>query len=529
MRCIKCETELRPEAHFCSVCGALQPTDQAPTGEAGNARPDDSSETGSEGQGASRIKRPPRVPRITQTALADADSVVLDAGSPALPASAPDWEDAETAEYAVLPSYTAPEGSAQVLEPLKSMSGPAWDPGGFSWPLPLQIIKGGRYRVEQVLHLAEDPATDENVYRVRDLQGYERCWSCGAEYSTEHTSDTFCRQCGADLFGRPLRMYERNLPAEEVASDAAPVEAAAEPVAEPSADAAPEEHRFVEGRRAYRVVLDIPEPSPFPSGPRLLVGMAADVGKTRPGEQNEDSLGVFTLTLGVDSRTYPVALAVVADGMGGHASGQEASQLVVRTLADFLLRQLALPFLAGSVSGDEADDVLKGLLYEGARAANLALCKANDDHDADSGCTLVAALVVNGTAFIVNVGDSRAYVLADGALRRITTDHSLVEQLIAGGIITPEERYTHPQRNQIFNSLGDDPELRPDTFVQRLQPGMRLLLCSDGVWEMVRDDELMRLLSDVADPQQAAEALIAHANENGGEDNISAILLEARA
>ena len=147
----------------------------------------------------------------------------------------------------------------------------------------------------------------------------------------------------------------------------------------------------------------------------------------------------------------------------------------------------------------------------------------------DSGCTLVAALVVGETAYLVNVGDSRAYALSGDELRRITVDHSLVEQLIAGGIITPEERYTHPQRNKIYKSLGDDPALQPDTFVQRLQPGMRLLLCCDGVWEMIRDDELARLLTEAPDPQQAAEALVARANENGGEDNISVIVLEARA
>jgi serine/threonine protein phosphatase PrpC len=414
---------------------------------------------------------------------------------------------------------------------------PAWDPDGFPWPLPLQIIKGGRYRVEALLQATADSTTGENVYRVRDLQGYERCWSCGAEYGAEHATDTFCRQCGADLFGRLYRMYEHRLPPGEAVGDTA-AQVVAEPAETASDDAgvaseslaAPlKEHRFIEGHRAYRVIPDVPEPSPFPNGPRLLVGAAADVGKTRPGEQNEDSLGVFLLSLGVDSRMYPVALAIVADGLGGHVSGQEASRLVVRTLADYVLRQLAPPFFAGSVTGEEAEEHVMGLLREAASAANVALCDANAAADADSGSTLVAMLVLGGTAYLANVGDSRAYALAAGELRRLTTDHSLVEQLIAAGIITPEERYIHPHRNQILKSLGDDPALQPDTFVQRLQPGMRLLLCSDGVWEMVRDDELARLLADAPDPQQAAEALVARANENGGEDNISAVVLEVRA
>ncbi len=463
----------------------------------------------------------------TQQALDEVEAEAL--------APATDWENAETAEYvAVAPPMSLPLASTPEVADASSPAS-AWNPGGFSWPLPLQIIKGGRYRVEQVIQSADDPATGENVYRVRDLQGYEKCWSCGADFGPERSSESFCAVCGADLYGRPLRMYERLVVEGDGAGSAeAPTgETADEDRAEhtPAAvdDAAPDEHRFIEGGRSYRVVPEVTKPSQFPMGARLLIGASADVGKTRVGEQNEDSIGVLTLTLGVDSRMAPVALVVVADGMGGHASGQEASRLVVRTLTDYVVRQLALPFLAGDVAGNEADEVLAGLLFEGARTANMALCQANAEAGTDSGCTLVAALVVGETAYLVNVGDSRAYALSGDELRRITVDHSLVEQLIAGGIITPEERYTHPQRNKIYKSLGDDPTLQPDAFVQRLQPGMRLLLCCDGVWEMVRDDELASLLTDAPDPQQAAEALVARANENGGEDNISVIVLEARA
>jgi serine/threonine protein phosphatase PrpC/predicted RNA-binding Zn-ribbon protein involved in translation (DUF1610 family) len=553
MNCIHCGAELRPGAHFCNACGA----DQTQPAEA--AAGDDA---GSEDKGATRLKRPARVPRPAPGATMEdardesdgdeaeqpreAQSATGAADTPDAPEGArtealttvPAWENVVTAEYmAVARPVSLPPASTPEM-PAAWMPLPQWNLGGISWPLPLQIIKGGRYRIEQVIQSSGDPATGENVYRVRDLQGYERCWSCGAEFGPEHSSESFCDACGADLYGRPLRMFERLVAEDDGAESAEGDEPSAgesnrsaesENALDAEGDATSDVHRFVESGRSYRVVPEATLQSPFPMGARLLVGASADVGKTRAGEQNEDSIGVLTLTIGVDSRMAPVALLVVADGMGGHSSGQEASRLVVRTLTDYVLRHLALPFLAGDVAGDDADDALKGLLFEGARTANAALCQANADQGVDSGCTLVAALVVGETAYLVNVGDSRAYALVGEELLRVTVDHSLVEQLIAGGIISPEERYTHPQRNKIYKSLGDDSALQPDTFVQKLQPGTRLLLCCDGVWEMVRDDELTNLLTEAPDPQQAAEALVARANENGGEDNISVIVLEARA
>jgi serine/threonine protein phosphatase PrpC len=169
------------------------------------------------------------------------------------------------------------------------------------------------------------------------------------------------------------------------------------------------------------------------------------------------------------------------------------------------------------------------LLRDAARAANVALCAANDAQQADMGSTLVAALIAGDSAWIVNMGDSRGYVYDDHGLRRVTKDHSLVEQLIDAGMIPPEERYEHPQRNQILKSLGADPRLEADIFPQELRPGTRILLCSDGVWEMVRDDELARILRESASTAEACERIVRAANENGGEDNISVVLLDVSA
>jgi serine/threonine protein phosphatase PrpC len=258
--------------------------------------------------------------------------------------------------------------------------------------------------------------------------------------------------------------------------------------------------------------------------------MATDTGASRTGEENEDSTGIFTLSTGHDSRIEPVTLCVVADGLGGHASGQEASRLAVRILAAHFLRSVALPYMSAPTGDDEEqmgfEAGLVPALKDGVEAANTTICARNAATGADMGSTCVAVLVYRDTAYFINAGDSRGYVLEDAGLRRVTTDHSLVEQLIASGLIPPEERYTHPQRNQIFRSLGDEPTMPLDTFTQKLRPGMRLLLCSDGLWEMVRDDEMARILRETASPQQACDLLINAANEHGGEDNISAIVVD---
>jgi serine/threonine protein phosphatase PrpC len=263
-------------------------------------------------------------------------------------------------------------------------------------------------------------------------------------------------------------------------------------------------------------------------GGRLIAAAASDIGLTRKGEINEDSALVLILNRVHESRTLPLGIFAVADGLGGHARGDRASRQAVKVLAHTILRQLALPLVASPADEPFDDSKVSQMLAEAAREANRALCAANHDTGQDAGSTLVAALVYGETAYIANVGDSRGYVLDDGKLRRITSDHSLVEQLVVGGMIHPNDVYTHPQRNQIFRSLGDDPEVMIDIFVQQLRPGMRLLLCSDGLWEMVHDPDLHDLLSSTDDLQTVCDSLIAAANAGGGEDNVTALVIEAR-
>jgi len=144
------------------------------------------------------------------------------------------------------------------------------------------------------------------------------------------------------------------------------------------------------------------------------------------------------------------------------------------------------------------------------------------------GSTLTGFMIVGDLAYIFNVGDSRTYMLRDGNLYQLTTDHSLVGQLVAGGLIEPDEVYTHPQRNQIFRSIGDKLNVQIDIFKQQIHPGDVLLSCCDGLWEMVRNPQITDILNNAPDPQSACAQLVEAANTNGGEDNISAVVVYVR-
>jgi len=258
----------------------------------------------------------------------------------------------------------------------------------------------------------------------------------------------------------------------------------------------------------------------------IAVGSRSDPGIKRKQKPNEDSLLAFTGERTHNSLPQQFGLFVVADGMGGHANGQDASRLAIQTMVDRIL-----PKLSSSEALDDAAFVQ--LLVYGVQQANIAVYERNMEHHADMGTTMTSAIVVGGMAYVANVGDSRTYMYREPeGLHKITHDHSVVASLVEAGIIRNEDIYTHPKRNQIYRSLGEKPDLEVDSFVETLQPGDKLLLCSDGLWEMVRDRDtqreldIQRILSvPTGDPKQTANALINAANNGGGEDNISAIVV----
>jgi len=158
--------------------------------------------------------------------------------------------------------------------------------------------------------------------------------------------------------------------------------------------------------------------------------------------------------------------------------------------------------------------------------ANRRITDLARERHSDLGTTIVAALLIGNQVTIANVGDSRAYLWHDNGLQVITRDHSLVMQLVAAGELALDDIYTHPRRNEIYRALGDArlTEEEVDIFALRLRPGDGLLLCSDGLWDFVRDPDIAAALAAPgADPQSVAFTLVDRANLNGGEDNISVI------
>ncbi|HVB24287.1 MAG TPA: protein phosphatase 2C domain-containing protein [Ktedonobacteraceae bacterium] len=252
----------------------------------------------------------------------------------------------------------------------------------------------------------------------------------------------------------------------------------------------------------------------------LRVGTALDPGITRKEKPNEDHLLAVhgTHTYNADYRPY--GLFVVADGMGGHANGQEASRLVIQHI-----RNAIIPTLLSNVDLDSKHS--KELLLEGIQHANLAIYQQNRQQECDMGSTVTAAILVGSMLTVANVGDSRTYLYnPQKGLTQATRDHSMVARLVEKGIIGADEIYTHPQRNQIYRCLGETASVQIDAFSLSYQSGDTLLLCSDGLWEMVRNSRIQEILDKtLPDASLATQSLMQAALEGGGKDNISVIVV----
>ena len=246
------------------------------------------------------------------------------------------------------------------------------------------------------------------------------------------------------------------------------------------------------------------------------IGMITDVGRVRTID--EDSILAADLSFGINSENEKFLLLAVADGMGGHAKGEEASKIALNTLT-----KSVVPELFGDKSFTE-------LLENGIKNANQEILDYTSKNPESSGMgtTTVCALVKGNDVHLANVGDSRAYVISNDEIRRVTKDHSYVQALIDEGKITEEESREHPQKNVITKAVGIMESVEPDTMKLTLDNDESLLLCCDGVIAHLPDEDIHKIIRDENNPQNACQQIVDLANERGGTDNISLIILSSK-
>ena len=241
---------------------------------------------------------------------------------------------------------------------------------------------------------------------------------------------------------------------------------------------------------------------------KLLHAAKTDVGMIRSG--NEDN---YTVDVNPSRGIF-----IVADGMGGHAAGEVASEMAVQIVQ----RELTNVVSIGS------EDVVK-LVAETLRKANRAIhTRTLSEVDKQGMGTTASVLLLSGTKYLIGqVGDSRVYLLREGTLSQLTKDHSYVQEQVDAGLLTPEQARYHPYSNVITRCVGASPEVEPDVYRGEVRNGDLFLVASDGLTGMVDDRRLSQLLGSRAEPDRKVQALISEANGRGGLDNITAIIVQA--
>jgi protein phosphatase len=272
-------------------------------------------------------------------------------------------------------------------------------------------------------------------------------------------------------------------------------------------------------RRSRRPPKPPPPPGAGPAAPRGLsyrVGFLSDIGKSR--SNNEDAILTLECLTTFESKTHAALLSAVADGVGGSQKGEVASRLTLTTLATHATSLL--------VKSDPKEGT--GLLKASVEAANEEVVKYGMAHRESEGLasTLVASLIEQDTGYIANVGDSRGYLVNRGGIKQLTKDHSQVQELVDAGKMSSQDSRHVAGRNIITRAVGASTDVQVDTKVVSLSPGDRVLLCTDGLWEPVSDEEILKVVMQSTDPQVACEKLVSLANERGGKDNISIVIVE---
>jgi len=252
---------------------------------------------------------------------------------------------------------------------------------------------------------------------------------------------------------------------------------------------------------------------------QLASGCGQDVGRQR--DHNEDALFSLTTTLITNSNHLLFGLYIVADGMGGHQHGELASEIAVNAMAGHVIQHLYTPLL--SIDPSPPTDTLQEIMTSGVQLAHEKIV----ERVSGGGTTLTCVVVLGKQMIIAHVGDSRVCTIdLHGNLHPLTRDHSLVKRLEELGQLTPEEAAIHPQRNVLYRALGQGEPFEPEIITAPLPSPGYLLICSDGLWGVVPDQQLGEIALSAPSPQVACQQMIDAANEAGGPDNITAILVQ---
>ena len=244
----------------------------------------------------------------------------------------------------------------------------------------------------------------------------------------------------------------------------------------------------------------------------MIYNCDSHVGKVR--KNNED----YCMGEIIQTEDDCIGIFALADGMGGHKKGEVASKIAVDSIIDFLKENI----LKSCGIKMDLDDVIK----QGYNYANQKIFdKVSEDSSCEGmGTTLVVAVIYKDDMIMANVGDSRGYLLHNDEFRRITRDHSVVEELVNANLITEEEARVHPRRNQITRAMGAEEIIIVDIFREKVEKGDMILLATDGLTGCVGDEDIKNIIKQDKDIKEICEDLINQANDNSGKDNISVIL-----
>ncbi len=250
------------------------------------------------------------------------------------------------------------------------------------------------------------------------------------------------------------------------------------------------------------------------------VAFAQSIGKKR--DHNEDSIFINTGLTYDHTGGKPFGLFIVADGMGGYVAGEAASAAAIHAVAGSLIKNMILPYVKDILN--ETQLSLHEAMEKSIKEAQSAVISSAPG----GGTTIITALIMDSQVTLAHIGDSRAYFIGqDGSIVYLTKDHSVIQKMIDMGEISEDEALSHPNRNYLYKAVGQDQTVKADIATHVFRNDSRLLLCSDGLWGVVDEKKMIKIVSKAGNIQTACNQLVAEANKAGGPDNISVIIVES--